>query len=575
MRYYKLYDIPYNKSYDVYLTNERSRTLDKYFSFNSNINTRFIKYHGGELNVKPATKSYTLSTGSHYQYMDNLFRIRNNLVETLADMNPSKYLIENAGTLDLPPEVERAISQFTRGVSKYISRNYPIPPEISNNKAVSNAFCKLWEIYHVFEIFEGYKKGEKLRVLHFCEAPGQWIISTRYFLSKRHPEFMIMPDDKDDKDDKVKNKDKNKDKTRNAAKDKKVISGGGKTLKRQKPKFRQSKKQQKSQKKSPQKYSMKSPINSLLKSIFKPLNKTKKNFLGRKREDMRRQKDGRGGTYQEQPDKIADYDWRGNSLNPFNETNLKLFGAALIKDTYRIIEKNFDRWIWGEDNTGDILKPTNVRWYREYCKNWGFPSLVTGDAGLKTKGESLAFLQHLEFGQMVMVAATCGIGGSCVIKHFSPYLRRSPEESVKAFGMFYNMVYTYYQMFNEIALFKPYCSNPDSGELYLIGKGFKGVSDKNFDALLEILGNWEIHKCWIDRNDISDKFIKQVNTFLDDLSQLNINALDTTNLLLSCLKDSDKKFHNLAQCDVFLDEEKVYKLQEPQFKKWIKEHKYN
>ena len=573
---YREFDIPYNKAYDVFISKQRSLLLDRYLSFNSNINTRLIKYQTPDLRIATDLASYFYDDITpFYKQIDNSYIVRNNIIELVnKKFNPNRYIPGRDEGI-VPEIITRIFSQYTRGISAYLSENFPVPPEISNVKTVSNGFCKLWEIYHVFGIFDDCKrKGIEPNVFHFCEAPGQWIIATRYFISKRFPQYMHMP---------VTNSASPTSTATTAKIDKKQVGGGGGNKSAKRFNKKQSKKRA-------NKSSNKSPIvKSLLKSLLSPIYITRK--LSRKQgqgkgqgQGQRPSKNvlnrgkifkGRGeDKYQKQPDIIADYKWIANSLNPNCDLNYRDFGNSFtIKDDYKIIKSNVSRWLWGVDNSGNICRSINIKWYRDYFARTGKTTLVTGDAGITTDAPAIV-LQQLEIAQMVMVMATCGVGGSCVIKHFTPYMKSEPTGSIKSFGTFYNMIYTYYQMFDYVSLFKPYCSNPNSGEFYIIGKGFCGISDKNLDALYHIIDNFQLNTCWIPEKDIPHKFVQQVNNFLGDMAEFNKFALDSSSLTLTCLYNEDKEFRSLSGCNDFLDEKKLYSMQVQQFKHWIREHNF-
>ena len=55
------------------------------------------------------------------------------------------------------------------------------------------------------------------------------------------------------------------------------------------------------------------------------------------------------------PNSYKNYDWRANTLNPYNINVKEKFPGAL-PDVYGIIKNNYNKWIWGEDNTGDITR---------------------------------------------------------------------------------------------------------------------------------------------------------------------------------------------------------------------------
>jgi hypothetical protein len=65
-------------------------------------------------------------------------------------------------------------------------------------------------------------------------------------------------------------------------------------------------------------------------------------------------------------------------------------------------------------------------------------------------------------------------------------------------------------MFNEFYLVKPLTSNPDSGEFYVVCKGFKGIEESTYEKLLNILDNFQVNICFFNKKDIPEEFINQV-----------------------------------------------------------------
>jgi hypothetical protein len=203
--------------------------------------------------------------------------------------------------------------------------------------------------------------------------------------------------------------------------------------------------------------------------------------------------------------------------------------------------------------------------------------LIIGDGGLSTEEDAI-LLQRLDIGQMIMVATCSSIGGCCVMKHFTPYIKRHVN-TYNASGFFISFMYMYYLMFDEVYLFKPYSSNPDSGEFYLIGKNFKGCSDIVLEKLLVYQDNFEMNVALFKLEDIPESFIHQVNGFLDVMSHYNASAIDKQIILLTCVKAEshqsvlingiNKDIRDKLKCDVFLNAEKLFEIQEPRYKKWI------
>jgi 23S rRNA U2552 (ribose-2'-O)-methylase RlmE/FtsJ len=374
-------------------------------------------------------------------------------------------MLSSLGLTFAPPNVRSAVSDFTRGITTYLAKHYKLPV------SPSNAFTKLWEIYASFE-FLIPKDTNLLKMLHICEAPGQWIITTKYFISKKRRNITV-------------------------------------------------------------------------------------------------------------------HDWRANSLNPFNPENLDAYGTGVFDDKYGFMKKYYNQWLWGADNTGDITRRRNVLWFRDYVKKWvssdgNKMNLMVGDGGLSTE-ENATLLQRLDVGQMVMVMACLSVGGHCVMKHFTPYIKRH-ESTYNASGFFIGFLYVYFLLFSEVYLFKPNSSNPDSGEFYVVGKNFYGCSNELLEKLLAFQDKFKLNSALFKLEDIPDSFVNQVNGFLDTMSHYNANAIDKQIMLLTCvqaernknaiiLKGVNKDIIEKMKCNRFLNPEKLYEIQEPRYKKWIA--KYN
>ena len=284
---------------------------------------------------------------------------------------------------------------------------------------------------------------------------------------------------------------------------------------------------------------------------------------------------------------ITDYEWIANSLNPFNHENKMKYGKV-VSDDYGLIRKNQQKWLWGADNTGDITRVKNIKWFRKYIHDnmSGFGlDLIVGDGGLGTGNDTL-LLQKLDLAQVITVLACSAKGGACVIKHFTPYMTNHPE-TLDATGFFVSFLYMYYVAFEEVSLFKPYSSNPDSGEFYVVGKGFTGVDDEQLERLYKILDNFKVNNALIPKDMIPETFILQINGFIDMMADYNIQGMEKTNLLLTCYANNantantkhgknymSEKTNKLLHCDNFLDEDNIETILVPRYNQWIKIYQF-
>jgi uncharacterized FlaG/YvyC family protein len=277
---------------------------------------------------------------------------------------------------------------------------------------------------------------------------------------------------------------------------------------------------------------------------------------------------------------IKDYQWIAQSLNPFNKAKQNEYGEfAIFGDTYGLIKGNPQKWLWGADNTGDVTIVKNIKWYREYVKNKFLGKdthldLIVGDGGLNT-GMDPFLLQKLDLAQLLMVLSCSSVGGSCIIKHFTPYIKRHTG-TFNASGFFLGFLYMYYIAFDEVSLFKPYSSNPDSGEFYVIGQGFKGIDDEHIERLYKMLDKFALNDALIQLDLIPETFILQINAFLEKMSNLNTISIEKQNMLLTCYKDSKNELlQKYLKCDNFLDADNLQTILVPRYNAWIKKYQFN
>ena len=136
----------------------------------------------------------------------------------------------------------------------------------------------------------------------------------------------------------------------------------------------------------------------------------------------------------------------------------------------------------------------------------------------------------------------------------------------------------YYIAFDSISLYKPNTSNPNNGEFYVIGKGFKGITELQLKNLFKILENFTLNSNIIEKNKIPETFIMQINNFLESMSSINTLAIEKQNLLLTCYKnlgedDTEGKYsetNKILKCENFLDEKKLDNMIIPKYNEWVK-----
>lgn len=134
--------------------------------------------------------------------------------------------------------------------------------------------------------------------------------------------------------------------------------------------------------------------------------------------------------------------------------------------------------LYGEDNTGDIMKPINQQYFIDYCINPASEGkkidIFTADGGFDfsydySKQEKMIFpllLTSTKIGFEVMK-----VGGVFILKMFDFYEKATLD-----------LLYLLSCHFTEWTLYKPAMSRPCNPEHYFIGKGYTGATDVMLDV---------------------------------------------------------------------------------------------
>jgi 23S rRNA U2552 (ribose-2'-O)-methylase RlmE/FtsJ len=419
------HNLPYDPYYASIATEYNKDVYNKIVKFDPTINSLLNNYDKTPLIVNRHCDRY------HYDYPFATQYMRLNI---LYDFIESDEKINK--------DMEYIYHDFMRGISVYLMKNKVFETR------VSNAFVKLWEIYIEHKVLN--KDG--INAFHMCEAPGQWINTTKTFIDKIY---------------------------------------GKNTVK---------------------------------------------------------------------------YNWLANSLNPNNPENIKKYGNNIINDTYGFMKRDKEKWLFGDDDTGDITKSYNIMWYREHLKDKNI-NLVTGDAGLPTD-MPLEYLQKLDYAQCVLTLATSSTGANCVIKCFSPYMKNN-NKTLESTGFFANLIYLYYCCYEKLYLYKPYTSRSQGGEFYIVGESFTHISEENLKELLEVLDNFSENINFVCKKDISPKFEVLIENFLQQLIKYNSESLKMAFFLNQLANDTSDVF----KFKKLISKDEIYKIQNKKFRMFCEKFK--
>lgn len=160
------------------------------------------------------------------------------------------------------------------------------------------------------------------------------------------------------------------------------------------------------------------------------------------------------------------FDWTGQSL----------IGRKPFKDIYDLVKKYPTHWDFGPDRNGDITQLKNIKYYGTKKDM----DLVTFDCGFNFEDKTVQIYQDnftamLNYSQVLILLQSLKKGGSFVVRVFLP----------QSIPYIISINYILYCCFKELYLYKPFV-NPEASEIYIIGRGFKGVEEKLIKQLMDV-----------------------------------------------------------------------------------------
>lgn len=236
----------------------------------------------------------------------------------------------------------------------------------------------------------------------------------------------------------------------------------------------------------------------------------------------------------------VNYDWYANTLNPNNEENKRKYNI-IFDDKYGLMKENIKKWLYGEDNTGDIMNVKNIINIKEELnKNEFVPDLITSDAGIDIKENDVIFLQKLDYAQLINVIILSKKNTNIIIKTFLPYIMNKKETlSNESVGFFISLMYLYVKLFEHIYFYKPMTSGVTTGEFYIIGIKYKNnITEELKDTLIYKLEKFELNN-EIVPHDLIPNYIKyQIFSYLNDILILNNTYIKLEIDFIKIIKDN-------------------------------------
>lgn len=210
-----------------------------------------------------------------------------------------------------------------------------------------------------------------------------------------------------------------------------------------------------------------------------------------------------------------------------NKKNLDFLG-----DNYGLIGSTIEKWLFGPTKDGDIREKVNILDFTQKTKENGLNvNLVTGDVkkdvkrdhGVPDYDNEEIWNSDVFIGQLTIPIVMMEKGGIAILKMLSFY------ETIHLQYLFLLTL-----LYDRVDIIKPETSRPYNSETYVVCIGYrKNLSDEQIDQLLNNCKvNYKDIKLLFDFNDQSelqskwDVFIKYMKIMNDDLTRIQINALD-------------------------------------------------
>jgi hypothetical protein len=206
-----------------------------------------------------------------------------------------------------------------------------------------------------------------------------------------------------------------------------------------------------------------------------------------------------------------DLDWYAQTLRPDDKNDA-------LQDSFGLIQKYPDRWLFGEDDSGDITKSSVIK---SYASNPKLKKLdfITADAGLICSPQELneqeTKLCKINLGQVTCILACLAKGKSAIFKTFLPL-----SEPLNL-----SLMYVLVHLFDEVYITKPATSNPCNSEVYVVLNSFTGIESVLLDALYELLDSEEITAKTLFCPKMKAAFYKSYLDVMTELINRQINAI--------------------------------------------------
>jgi len=240
------------------------------------------------------------------------------------------------------------------------------------------------------------------------------------------------------------------------------------------------------------------------------------------------------------------FDWHANTLNPESEYVRKELGKDYFEDDYGYISKYKNRWLFGEDDTGDIRKKENILSFKKKF-NYGI-DLFTSDCGLGSTTKYDFYNQEIKnsklcFSQCLIALETVRIGGNALFKVYTPFSEVSTLSTIFLMMKHFEFIYFVKQL----------TGGPENSEVYIVGKNKLKHLDEDMERyLFDCLANYDPKLALFPFGIYNKYFVMQMEKITEKFLDRQIKNLVRTFYYV----DNEDKFK--AHNQLFVDAKLAY-----------------
>ena len=181
---------------------------------------------------------------------------------------------------------------------------------------------------------------------------------------------------------------------------------------------------------------------------------------------------------------------------------------------------------YGKDNTGNIYKLENMKFFFEEFNLHDHAEIITADGGFDfsqdfNNQETLSY--QIIFCEIVMALSIQELKGTFICKFFDMY-----------YEMSYYFITLLGACYDEVIFSKPLTSRPANSEKYIVCRGFRGIDQLYLKKLYVIVKNWELIKerdMFVNRvfdSKIPDIIFKNLNDYNKNFCDHQIHNIKNT-----------------------------------------------